>query len=80
MEHRGHGRSGCLGANDNTQINVEDFNYYINDLKLFIDKEVLENNKNELFLFSHSIGGNPMKNSDFFDIAKKHFKYIFIWF
>lgn len=56
MEHRGHGRSGCLGKN-NTQINVEDFNYYVNDLKLFIDKEVLINKKKELFLFSHSMGG-----------------------
>ncbi|MDV4150963.1 alpha/beta hydrolase [Clostridium sp. AL.422] len=57
MEHRGHGRSGCLGVADNTQINIEDFNYYINDLKLFIDKEVLKNNKKKLFLFAHSMGG-----------------------
>ena len=56
MEHRGHGRSGCLGKN-NTQINVEDFNYYVDDLKLFIDKEVLKNKSEDLFLFSHSMGG-----------------------
>ena len=56
MEHRGHGRSGCLGKK-NTQINVEDFNYYVNDLKLFIDKEVVINNKKDLFLFCHSMGG-----------------------
>ncbi len=56
MEHRGHGRSGCLGRN-NTQINIEDFNYYVNDLKLFIDKEVLRNKNENLFLFSHSMGG-----------------------
>ncbi len=56
MEHRGHGRSGCLGKN-NTQINVEDFNYYVNDLKLFIDKEVLKNKNKDLYLFAHSMGG-----------------------
>lgn len=57
MEHRGHGRSGSLGANNTTQINVEDFNYYISDLKLFIDNEVSINSKSKLFLFSHSMGG-----------------------
>ncbi|MCI6691332.1 MULTISPECIES: alpha/beta fold hydrolase [unclassified Clostridium] len=56
MEHRGHGRSGCLGKN-NTQIHVEDFNYYVDDMKLFIDKEVLKNKNKNLFLFSHSMGG-----------------------
>lgn len=56
MEHRGHGRSGCLGKNK-TQMNVEDFNYYVNDMKLFIDKEVLKNKNENLFLFSHSMGG-----------------------
>lgn len=56
MEHRGHGRSGCLGKN-NTQISVEDFNYYVNDLKSFIDKEVVKNNNENLYLFSHSMGG-----------------------
>ncbi|MBE6054459.1 MAG: alpha/beta hydrolase [Clostridium sartagoforme] len=57
MEHRGHGRSGCLGYKDKTQINIEDFNYYIKDFKLFIDKEVLRTNKKKLILFSHSMGG-----------------------
>ena len=57
MEHRGHGRSGCLGEKHNTQINIEDFNYYVNDFKLFIDNEVLKDNKKDLILFSHSMGG-----------------------
>ena len=56
MEHRGHGRSGKLGVKDNTQVNVENFNYYIEDLKKFIDKIVIKNNKS-LYLFSHSMGG-----------------------
>lgn len=42
MEHRGHGRSGKLGVKDNTQVNVENFNYYIEDLKKFIDKIVIK--------------------------------------
>lgn len=54
MEHRGHGRSGCLGA-DSTQIHIEDFNFYIKDLKSFIDKIVVK--KKNLFLFAHSMGG-----------------------
>lgn len=54
MEHRGHGRSGCLGSTK-TQVHIEDFNYYINDLKKFIDKVVIK--KENLFLFAHSMGG-----------------------
>lgn len=57
MEHRGHGRSGALGVVDKTQINVEDFNYYIKDFKDFIDNIVLKVCSNELILFSHSMGG-----------------------
>lgn len=58
MEHRGHGRSGTLGKEDITQIDVENFDYYILDFKKFIDEIVLpENNNNKLFLFAHSMGG-----------------------
>jgi lysophospholipase len=57
MEHRGHGRSGNLGTNNKSQINVEKFDYYINDLKYFIDKEVKINNSKDLYLFAHSMGG-----------------------
>lgn len=55
LDHRGHGKSQKLGKYKN-QINVEKFEYYIEDLKLFIDKEILPNNK-ELYLFAHSMGG-----------------------
>ena len=40
IDHRGHGKSGRLGI-DNSQINVEDFNYYIKDLKTFLDSIVV---------------------------------------
>ena len=58
MEHRGHGRSGELGTLHKSQVNVEDFNYYVNDLKRFIDEVVVKRNRDkDLFLFGHSMGG-----------------------
>ncbi|WP_243109757.1 MULTISPECIES: alpha/beta fold hydrolase [Clostridium] len=58
MEHRGHGRSGELGKLHKSQVNVENFNYYVNDLKIFIDEVVVKRNEDkDLFLFGHSMGG-----------------------
>lgn len=57
IEHRGHGNSTKLGVDD-SQINVEKFNYYIEDFKKFIDDIVIPNGNNkELLLFAHSMGG-----------------------
>ena len=57
IDHRGHGKSGRLGI-DNSQINVEDFNYYIKDIKTFLDSIDLPNlNDRKLYLFAHSMGG-----------------------
>lgn len=57
VEHRGHGRSQRLGI-DKSQINVENFNYYVEDFKTFIDEIVIPSGKNkELLLFAHSMGG-----------------------
>lgn len=57
MEHRGHGRSERLGI-DNSQINVEKFDYYVEDFKKFIDDIVIPNsNDKSLLLFAHSMGG-----------------------
>lgn len=55
IEHRGHGRSGSLGVIDKTQIHIEDFNDYIEDLKIFIDRVI--GKINNLYLFAHSMGG-----------------------
>ena len=56
-EHRGHARSEHLGL-DKSQIHVEKFQYYIDDIKTFIDKIVLKKISNKpLFLFAHSMGG-----------------------
>lgn len=57
MEHRGHARSEHLGI-DATQIHVEKFDYYLDDMKKFLDTIVVKSNNNKpLFLFAHSMGG-----------------------
>ncbi len=78
IEHRGHGKSGCL-ANlnmvDETQVNVEKFDYYVNDLKSFIDNIVMPSKGDKkLFLFAHSMGGGIgalflERYPDYFDVA-----------
>ena len=56
LEHRGHGRSGRLGC-DNSQVNVIDFEDYIYDINLFVNDIVKANVNNDLYLYSHSMGG-----------------------
>lgn len=58
VEHRGHGRSGTLGIADKTQINVNNFNQYVNDFKTFMDEIVIPSSENKkVLLFAHSMGG-----------------------
>lgn len=58
IEHRGHGRSGSLGVQDSTQIHVNNFNDYVDDLKTFMDEVVVPNSDNKkVFLYAHSMGG-----------------------
>ena len=58
IEHRGHGRSGTLGQVDKTQINVNNFNQYVTDFKIFMDEVVMKNNEDKkVLLFAHSMGG-----------------------
>lgn len=57
IEHRGHGRSQRLGIDD-FQINVEKFDYYVEDFKKFLDEIVMpQSNNKKLFMFAHSMGG-----------------------
>ena len=56
IEHRGHGRSGHLSKKYKSQVNVEKFDYYIEDLKRFLDQIVKEKGK-DLYLYAHSMGG-----------------------
>lgn len=58
IEHRGHGRSGSLGIQDSTQIHVNNFNDYVNDLKTFMNEVVMPNSDcKKVFLYAHSMGG-----------------------
>lgn len=58
IEHRGHGRSGHLGKEDPTQVNVENFEDYVSDFKKFLDEQVKpEIGEQKLFLYAHSMGG-----------------------
>lgn len=57
IEHRGLGRSQRLGI-DNSQVNVDKFDYYVQDFKKFIDEIVIpDSNDKSLLLFAHSMGG-----------------------
>lgn len=72
IQHRGHGKSQRLGI-DESQINVENFNYYVEDFKKFLDEIVIPNSKNkELFLFAHSMGGGI--GTVFLEKYTKYFK------
>ena len=55
LEHRGHSHSEKYNP-QKSQVYVEDYNYYVDDLKTFIDKEVSSKNK-KIYLFAHSMGG-----------------------
>ena len=55
FEHRGYSRSDRVGQNSQ-QVQIEDYNYYINDLKKFLDEKVIINHENKLFFFGHSMG------------------------
>ncbi|MDY6821806.1 MAG: alpha/beta hydrolase [Deferribacterota bacterium] len=59
LDHRGHGRS------EGDRWNVEDFDFFLDDLHYYIGNVVrkLENNNRKLFLLGHSMGG---------EIAAKH--------
>ena len=56
LEHRGHGRSSNLNLKEKSQIHIDSFDYYIEDLKIFMD-EIVQKKGNSVFLFAHSMGG-----------------------
>ena len=75
FEARGHGRSTNLGIMDDSQINVENFDYYVQDLKTFMDEIVNPAIGGEkVYLFAHSMGGGIgavflEKYQEYFDAA-----------
>src|SRR5699024_8857525 len=57
IEHRVHVYAERLEI-DNSQIDVENFNYYVKDLKKFLNSIVVPNlNNRKLYLYAHSMGG-----------------------
>lgn len=56
IEHRGHGRSGHLSKTDKSQVNIDKFENYVEDLKIFLDK-IVTKNSSDLYLYAHSMGG-----------------------
>ena len=56
-DHRGQGLSDRLLSEDSEKGYVEDFEFYVDDLKAFYDKEVAKQQHPRLFMLSHSMGG-----------------------
>jgi len=55
-DHRGQGFSGRMAA-DPEMGHVDNFQYYIDDLKAFHDRYVAAGNHSHVFLLAHSMGG-----------------------
>jgi len=55
-DHRGQGFSGRL-LSDSQKGHVEDFDDYVQDLKLFHDRVIAIDHPKQLFLLAHSMGG-----------------------
>lgn len=56
LEHRGHARSGRLGA-DSSQVHVDSWQYYVDDLQAFVQQIVRPQTQAPLLLYAHSMGG-----------------------
>jgi len=55
-DHRGQGLSGRMLA-DTDMGYVDEFNYYIDDMKYFYDHFVAKHNHENIYLLAHSLGG-----------------------
>lgn len=55
-DHRGQGLSGRM-ADDPEMGHVDDFQYYVDDMKAFVDRIVKKDHHDKLFLLAHSMGG-----------------------
>jgi lysophospholipase len=55
-DHRGQGASTRLIKTDGQRSHVDEFTYYVDDLKTFVDREVKPHHKRR-FLLAHSMGG-----------------------
>ena len=57
MDHRGMGTSGRL-LQDTRKLHVDDFQYYIYDVKTFYDSIVAPNQYDKVFFWAHSLGAS----------------------
>ncbi|MCF6223904.1 MAG: alpha/beta fold hydrolase [Flavobacteriaceae bacterium] len=55
-DHRGQGQSGRM-TEDHDMGYIDDFQYYIDDMKSFYDTYIKPNNYKKTFLLTHSMGG-----------------------
>jgi lysophospholipase len=56
-DHRGQGRSGRLYAADTQRGHVDNFDYYVDDLRTFVQNYVKPSTHAHVFLLAHSMGG-----------------------
>lgn len=56
FDHRGQGQSGRM-TEDSSMGYIDDFQYYIDDMKTFYDLFVMSGNHQKHFLLAHSMGG-----------------------
>jgi len=56
LDHRGQGLSGRM-TKDPDMGYIDDFQYYINDLKYFYNNYLLPKNHKKIYLLAHSMGG-----------------------
>lgn len=55
MDHRGMGMSGRM-LDDPEKTHIDKFDYYVDDLRVFLDTVVMEKSHENLFLYAHSMG------------------------
>jgi lysophospholipase len=56
LDHRGQGFSERINNTDNQMGHIDDFEYYVSDLKNYYDKFVKINGHKKIFLLAHSMG------------------------
>ncbi len=56
LDHRGQGFSDRINKTDKQMGHIDDFEYYVSDLKIYYDKFVKINDHKKIFLLAHSMG------------------------
>jgi len=56
LDHRGQGFSDRINKNDKQMGHIDDFDYYVSDLKSYYDNFIKSNAHKKMFLLAHSMG------------------------